>query len=224
MEKTLELVTFMTVLVLSVAFHEMAHARLADRFGDGTPRAHGRMTFNPFAHVHPILTIALPAYMYWTTQSFLFMASTPVSPRNMRKPRLHGLLTALAGPVASLLLGLVALVAMVVFVAAVGGVRTGMDPGHFRVLKVLVLAVHLNVFGAFFNLVPIPPLDGGFLVEYLLPRSALRAWEGFRGFSWILFAVLVFSGILGDLLEPVMEKTYALAGFGISLGNWIAHG
>ena len=65
-DRFLDLLNFMAVLILSVAFHEAAHAWLADRFGDDTPRTHGRMTFNPFAHVHPILTIALPAYFYWT--------------------------------------------------------------------------------------------------------------------------------------------------------------
>jgi Zn-dependent protease len=219
-----ELVSFMTVLVLSVAFHEMAHAWLADRFGDGTPREHGRMTLNPFKHVHPILTIALPAYMYWTSRSFMFMAMTPVSPRRMRDPRLHGMLTALGGPAASLLLGIVCFLGMIAFIVAVGGVRRDSAPGTLRTLELLMTAIELNVFGAFFNLVPIPPLDGAALLEFALPREWLPAWYGFRSKAWILFALLVFSGILGELLRPVTALTVALVELGVALGNGFAGG
>ena len=222
-DRFLDLLNFMAVLILSVAFHEAAHAWLADRFGDDTPRTHGRMTFNPFAHVHPILTIALPAYFYWTSGGLLFMAMTPVSPGRMRRPRLHGMLTALGGPAASLLLGIACFVAMVTFVAAAGG-SSGMGPGSLKALRLLDLAVILNVFGAFFNLVPVPPLDGASLLEFFLPRRMLPAWEAYRSYSWVVFAALIFTGVLDRLLRPVMLLTGGLVDLGISLGNWMARG
>jgi Zn-dependent protease len=216
--RLLELVNFLVVLILSVAFHEAAHAWLADRFGDDTPREHGRMTFNPFAHVHPILTIALPAYFFWIThgRGWLFMASTPVRPWQMRRPRLHGMLTALGGPAASLLLGIACFAAMVGFVAFGGG--------DGRALDLLRLAVGLNVFGAAFNLLPIPPLDGSSIVEFFLPRSFLPAWNGYRSYSWVLFAILMFTGVLSGVLAPVMAFTGALVDLGVDLGRWIARG
>lgn len=222
-DRFLDLLNFMAVLVLSVAFHEAAHAWLADRFGDGTPRAHGRMTFNPFAHVHPILTIALPAYFYWTSGGLLFMAMTPVNPSRMRRPRLHGMLTALGGPAASMLLGIACFVAMVVFVVAAGG-SDDMGPGALKALRILKLAVILNVFGAFFNLLPVPPLDGSSMLEFFLPRRMLPAWEAYRSYSWIVFAALVLTGALDYLLKPVMLLTGDLVGLGVSLGNWMARG
>jgi Zn-dependent protease len=224
--KFLDLLNFMAILILSVAFHEAAHAWLADRFGDDTPRAHGRMTFNPFAHVHPILTIALPAYFWWITEGrgFLFMASTPVRPWQMRRPRLHGMLTALGGPAASLLLGIACFAIMVAFVVAIGGVGPETGPGQKKAILLMVLAVKLNVFGAFFNLVPLPPLDGASIVEFFLPRSLRPAWEGYRSYSWIVFAVLAFSGILGTILMPVMDATSDLVELGLGLGNWISRG
>jgi len=216
--RLLELVNFLGVLVLSVAFHEAAHAWLADRFGDDTPREHGRMTLNPFAHVHPILTIALPAYFFWIThgRGWLFMASTPVRPWQMRRPRLHGMLTALGGPAASLLLGIACFVVMVAFVAFGGG--------EGRFLGILRLAVGLNVFGAAFNLLPIPPLDGSSILEFFLPRSCLPAWNWIRSYSWVLFAVLMFTDVLGSLLQPVMEFTGLLVEVGVDLGKWMARG
>lgn len=222
-DKFLDLLNFMTILILSVAFHEAAHAWLADRFGDDTPRQHGRMTFNPFAHVHPILTIAIPAYFWWTTGGVLFMAMTPVRPWQMRKPRLHGMLTALGGPAASLLLGIAAFVVMVAFVALAGG--TGeMGEGATRALRLVKIAVLLNVFGAFFNLLPVPPLDGSSIVEFFLPRRFLPAWESYRSYSWIVFAILVLTDVLGKLLDPVLDATAEVVGLGISLGNWMARG
>jgi len=223
-DRFLDLLNFMTVLILSVAFHEAAHAWLADRFGDDTPRTHGRMTFNPFAHVHPILTVALPAYFYWTSGGVLFMASTPVRPWQMRRPRFHGMLTALGGPAASLLLGLACFVVLVVFVVAVGGAGPDMSPGSAKVLEILGLAVLLNIFGAFFNLVPIPPLDGSSLLEFFLPRRLLPAWHAFRSWSWIVFALLMVSGILDRVLGPVMDVTGEFVNLGVALGNWMARG
>jgi Zn-dependent protease len=212
----LDLLNFMAVLILSVAFHEGAHAWLADRFGDDTPRAHGRMTFNPFAHVHPIMTIALPAYFWWTSGMVLFMATTPVRPWQMRRPRLHGMLTALGGPAASLLLGVACFLAMVVFVAAGGGEGTA--------LRLFRLAVILNVFGAAFNLLPIPPLDGSSILEFFLPRGLLPAWNAYRSYSWVLFAVLMFTGVLGRILGPVMLVAKDLVELGVALGGWIGRG
>jgi Zn-dependent protease len=218
------LVSFMTVLVLSVAFHEMAHAWLADRFGDGTPREHGRMTLNPFKHVHPFFTIALPAYMYWTSGSFMFMAMTPVNPRRMRDPRLHGMLTALGGPAASLVLGLACFAGMVAVLAVTGGAGEPRSDGAVKAVVLLAMGVQLNVFGAIFNLVPVPPLDGASLLEFALPERALPAWYRFRSVSWILFLVLVVSGIFSMLLEPFMDLTEAFVGFGIGVGKGIAGG
>lgn len=219
----LDLLNFLAILILSVAFHEAAHAWLADRFGDDTPREHGRMTFNPFAHVHPILTIAIPAYFYWTSGGLLFMAMTPVNPSRMRRPRLNGMLTALGGPAASMILGIACFAAMVAFVVAAGG-TADMGPGALKALRLIKLAVLLNVFGAFFNLLPVPPLDGSSMLEFFLPRRMLPAWEAYRSYSWIVFAVLVLSNVLDKVLDPVMSLTGEAVGLGVTLGNWMARG
>ena len=126
------------------------------------------------------------------------------------------MLTSLGGPAASLLLGVAAFAAMVAFVA-LGG-REG------RVLHLFRLAVGLNVFGAAFNLLPIPPLDGSSILEFFLPRSVLPAWSTLREYSWFLFAALMFTGILGSVLGPVMDVTDGVVDLGVSLGRWLAHG
>ena len=173
--------------------------------------------------MHPILTIALPAVLWWTKGWIMFMAMTPVRPWQMRKPRLHGMLTALGGPAASMLLGLAVFTVMVAFIAAAGG--TGeMGPGAMKALRLIKLAVVLNVFGAFFNLLPIPPLDGSSMVEFFLPRRVLPAWEAYRRYSWIVFAVLAFSKAFDRAMAPFFALTGSLLGVGESLGNWMARG
>jgi Zn-dependent protease len=126
------------------------------------------------------------------------------------------MLTALGGPAASLLLGIACFAALVASVAAGGG------PG--RVRDLLRIAVELNVFGAAFNLLPIPPLDGSSILEFFLPRSALRAWNGLREYSWVLFGALMFTGVLSKALAPVMRLTRDLVDFGVEAGGRLGHG
>jgi Zn-dependent protease len=133
------------------------------------------------------------------------------------------MLTALGGPAASLLLGMACFVAMVVFVAAAGG-SEDMGPGATKALRLLKLAVLLNVFGAVLNLLPIPPLDGSSILEFFLPRGLLPAWSVFRSYSWVLFVILMATKVLDRVLEPAMKLTGAMADLGIALGNGISGG
>lgn len=223
-EKVLDLLNFMTVLVLSTACHEFAHAWLADRFGDDTPRLHGRMSFNPFVHVHPIFTIALPAILFWTKGAFMAAAWTPVSPWKMRKPRLHGLLVSLGGPAANLAVSLGAFLVLAVGILAAGGIHEGTPDRGLRVFNLLYMAVQLNLFLAMFNLVPIPPLDGSDLVGFLLPADLRAHWEDFRRHSWILFGVLLVTGVLGKVLGPATEVVGSAVDFAVAVVNGVARG
>jgi Zn-dependent protease len=222
--KVLGLLNFMTVLVLSTACHEFAHAWLADRFGDDTPRRHGRMTFNPFAHVHPIYTIALPAVLFWTSGAFMAAAWTPVNPSKMRRPRLHGLLVSLGGPAANLLVSLGAFLVLAAGILAVGGIHEGTPKGGLRVLDILYMAVQLNLFLAMFNLIPIPPLDGSDLVGFLLPARLRLHWEGFRRYAWIVFLILLATNVLDRVLGPATRIAGSAVEFAVAVVNGVARG
>jgi len=192
----LDLVNFLVVLVLSTALHEAAHAHLADRFGDDTPRRHGRITLNPFPHLDPMMSVIVPGAIYWMSggKAFLCAAWTPVNPFAMRDRRLHPMLTALGGPAVNLALGLLAVAAWAASLAA----------DSAPAAEVAKLFVRVNVFMGLFNLLPIPPLDGGNLVQGLLPQRLQGAFWEFRRYSfWVLLALL-FTNVLDRTLFPLI--------------------
>jgi Zn-dependent protease len=220
--KVLDFVNFMAVLIFSTACHEFAHAGLADRFGDPTPRAHGRISFNPFVHVDPFFTVLLPAVLYWTGAGFMAAAWTPVDPSRMRKPHVHGLLTALAGPATNVVLAAFFFAVVAVHVLVIGGITPDTGDRHRDFAGVLVMAVRMNLFLAIFNFLPVPPLDGSNLVAFLLPPRLRARWEGLRRHAWILFAVLLMTGALEPILGPPMRAANALVGEGIAAVNSLA--
>jgi Zn-dependent protease len=223
-ERMLGLLNLMAVVVLSTACHELAHAFTADHFGDDTPRRAGRITFNPLAHIHPIYTVALPAILYLTNGGFMAAAFTPVNTRNMRNPRLHGLLTALAGPATNLLLAVLGFLALAVLILAVGGLDQGTSRGTWHVFNLFEMAVRLNLLLAVFNFLPIPPLDGSDLVGFALPGRLRAAWYGMRSYATLVFAVLLFSGSLEFLIGPVVHVANGALDAGIRFVNGMAHG
>jgi Zn-dependent protease len=203
--KVLDLVNFMAILIVSTACHESAHARLAVRFGDETPREHGRISWNPFVHLHPIYTLLLPAVFYWQTGSYFAGAFTPVNPSRMRNPRLHSLLVALGGPATNFLLALLFFGVLSGYVISIGGLGHGTADHQRNLLGVLVMAVQMNLFLGIFNFLPVPPLDGSDIIAFFLPPRLRVRWIEFRRHAWILFVILMVTGVLDAVLGPAMK-------------------
>jgi len=195
--RVLDLVNFMVLLCLSTAMHEYAHAWLATRFGDDTPRNAGRLTFNPFVHLDPFFSVLLPAYVFWTTGGVMAAAWTPVNPFRMRNPRVHMPLTALGGPAMNFLLAVASFAVLAAFMVAQGGY----DPDG-RGQRLCMLALHMNLFLGMFNFLPVPPLDGGSLIPLFLPARLQGTFWRWKPYSMILFVVLLVSGALQAVLEP----------------------
>jgi Zn-dependent protease len=189
------------VLLFSLTVHEAAHAWTADRLGDGTARLLGRVSLNPAVHVDPIGTIVFPLIALLTNVPVLGWAKpVPVSILN-----LHGnwqrkfMLIAAAGPASNLVLAAIAAVAFhAVRPAAL------LDDGSVvtPVAQFLFLAVRLNVLLAVFNMIPVPPLDGGNVLAGVLRGSASAMYDRVRPYGFMLLYLLMFSGILGTLIGP----------------------
>ncbi|HEV3213520.1 MAG TPA: site-2 protease family protein [Acidimicrobiales bacterium] len=167
------------ILIASIILHEVSHGWAALGLGDDTAKRSGRLTLNPIAHIDPIGSVVLPAFLILTHAGFLFgwAKPVPVNVSRLRHPRNDAVLTGLAGPAMNLVLVGIAL----------GLVRL-LHPTSFWPWYLLFLLGMLNILLAFFNLIPVPPLDGSSVVERLLPRRWWGPYLAIRPYT--LFIVL----------------------------------
>ena len=187
------------VLLLSLTIHEAAHAWTADRLGDNTARLRGRVSLNPIVHMDLIGTVVLPVLAALSHLPIIGWAKpVPVSVRNLRHPRRDFMLVAAAGPISNLLQALAAAVGLRVVLANAAGGGTAAS----TVASVLFLAIQINLLLAFFNLIPVPPLDGGNVLLGLLPPRAAVAYGQLRQYGFIVLYALLLTGVASALIMP----------------------
>jgi len=185
------------VLIASLTFHEAAHAFTADRLGDPTARSLGRLSLNPAVHVDVIGTIVFPLIALMTGVPLIGWAKpVPVDIRNLSAPRRDFAIVALAGPVSNVILAVSGAVLVSVFP---GGQQIGI------IQEGLIRFVLINVLLAVFNMIPIPPLDGGNVLLGILPESMARVIEQLRGYGFLLLYLLMLSGVLARITFPVQN-------------------
>ena len=188
------------VLVLSLSVHEAAHAWSADRLGDPTARRLGRVSLNPVVHVDPIGTIVFPLLAMVSNVPLIGWAKpVPVGVQNLKGNwRQKYMLIAAAGPASNLVL---AALAAVVLRVLTGGSPLEVVAGPAE--RLLFNAVTLNVLLALFNMVPVPPLDGGNVLAGLLQGTAAEMLDRVRPYGFIIIYVLLLSGILWTVIDPI---------------------
>ncbi len=189
------LLLYLPVLLLSLTVHEFAHAWAARRLGDDTAERMGRLTLNPLAHADPIGTFLLPLL----NVPFGWARPVPINPARFRRGVDMGkgmMISALAGPGANLLLGVVAalLLGVVARIWPDLGAAAGQGSAPHVATAFLFSMIQMNVVLAVFNLLPVPPLDGSRIVDAFLPARYRAAWETFSRFSMFLLLALVFFG------------------------------
>lgn len=182
---------------MAIVLHEISHGWVASAFGDPTARDRGRLSLNPVRHVDPIGTVGLPLLLAVTgAPVFGWAKPVPVVAARMRNPRLHMMLVALAGPGMNLLLAMIAAIALALLLPAV---PTGGGAAWLFLLLNLVNFIAINIFLAVFNLLPLPPFDGGHVVEGLLPRRLARHYARLARFG---FPLLIFLLLILPMLAP----------------------
>ena len=182
-----------TVLLFSLTVHEMAHAWTADRLGDPTARLLGRVSLNPIVHADPIGTGLFPLLALISGAALIGWAKpVPVNSRRLGNPRRDFILVAAAGPASNLLMAFAA--ALVLSVLPISPKLQGEANVSVPVATILSQGLRLNVLLAVFNMIPIPPLDGGNVLAGLLPPRLAVSFNRLRPYGFLLLYALVFSG------------------------------
>lgn len=207
------LVLLIPPILAALTVHEYAHGYTAFRLGDPTAKLQGRLTLNPLAHLDPLGTILLfLAYFGWAKP-------VPVNPHNFRRPRTDMVWVALAGPASNVLLA-----------ALLGSLLRPLI--EYRVIQpfgalyqMVTIGVFINLMLAFFNLLPIPPLDGSKVVGGLLPVHYLGWWDAFERIGPLLLLGVILLGrlahlsLFGSTVYPIAHYFYSLFTSGAPLIN-----
>lgn len=201
-------------LLFAMVLHEYAHGWMAAKCGDSTAKLQGRLTINPLAHIDPFGTVILPLICLMLPGSFLlgWAKPVPINPGNMHQPRRDMALTAAAGPGMNLLLAVASalLLALILTIDPALSIRNTGDAettsnlfGTMFLRPIAVMALYsvmINVFLALFNLLPIPPLDGGRILTAVLPPQPAMALARLEPYGMlILVGLIVFDKELGIL-------------------------
>jgi Zn-dependent protease len=199
------------VLLFSLSIHEASHAWMADRFGDYTARSLGRVTLNPIPHIDPIGTILFPLLQFFVRFPLIGWAKpVPVNPAHLKNPRKDQIFISIAGPAANLLAGGMAFVLLAVLKLASSHARSFIEYGWIPenksflvpVLLILFYAMTINLALAAFNFIPIPPLDGHWMLYGLLPSGAAAALERMGSYGFIILYALMYIGALKFVWIP----------------------
>jgi len=189
-------------VLLSIILHEVAHGWVADRLGDSTARMMGRLTLNPLKHIDPFGTIIIPLLLVVVGSPFLFgyAKPVPVNFNQLRRPKQDMVLVALAGPVTNLILALLSVLLLYVAVQ--------LPPEASWIAKPLALmcqaSVIINMVLCIFNLLPLPPLDGGRVAVGLLPGKAAWMLSRLEPYGFIIIILLLVSGVLQNIIGPLV--------------------
>ena len=202
-----KLAIFVIPMIFAITVHEAAHGYVARMLGDKTAEMLGRVTLNPLKHIDPVGTILVPLVVYLFS-GFIFgwAKPVPVDWRNLRHPKRDMGLVALAGPGANLLMALIW--AVMVYIGAMN--LQNNDWFALPLLLMGVAGVLINSILMALNLLPILPLDGGRVLVSLLPPRQAQAYSRLESFGLIIVVLLLVSGLLGEILGPVVGLTIKL--------------
>ena len=203
-------------VLFAVVLHEVAHGWVADRLGDDTARWMGRLTLNPIKHIDPIGTIGIPLLLIVVGSPFLFgyAKPVPINFNKLRRPRQDMVWVALAGPVTNMLLALASALLLFLIVKLPATMGWVIEP----VALMAQASIIINLVLCIFNLLPLPPLDGGRVAVGMLPGPMAYQLSRLEPYGFLIIVALLAFGWLQVLIGPlVMGGAQALIGWALGM-------
>ena len=197
-------------VLAAVILHEVAHGTVALRLGDDTAQRMGRLTLNPLPHIDPIGTLVLPVFLFFVgAPVFGYARPVPINYAKLRVPRRDMALVAVAGPLTNVALAVVSAVVFRLLYGWLGGLAASPEGAGTRLaasvlVPLALMAQHgvvINVVLAVFNLLPVPPLDGGRVLTSILPEAHARRVAAIEPFGFLIVILLLTTRTLGVILE-----------------------
>lgn len=219
-----KLVIYLVVWLFAVTVHEAAHAWMSLKFGDDTAEKLGRVTLNPIPHIDPLGTLILPIIGFLASYSptaaafplIMWGKPTPVNPLRWRNKNTANVMVSLAGIGANLIVAVVCTIILRLALAYGFFSRDLVDIGlGGPIFTLLMSMIILNVGLAVFNLLPLPPLDGGKAMQSVLPTSAAPIVEMLETYGFLIIFLLLWTGILGKIIGPLNSLIYSILFYGI---------
>lgn len=200
----IRIVLMCVAFLIAIVPHEVAHGIAALKLGDPTAKQLGRITLNPIAHIDLMMTIIFPAILILSGAPFIFGGAkpVPVDPRYFKNPRKGMALVAIAGPLTNFIIATICMIAIpisgfVLQLLHLPDMLTGLS------MEFLYLCAAINLFLGVFNLLPIPPLDGGRIAVGFLPIKLARSWARLEPFGILIVILLLLGGAIDFIIKPV---------------------